>query len=979
MCLWAFALTAFLPCFMNASQPNQRPLKRHAWPIYNPQVQTAHTKPPASNPQGKYRQNVFYKKNHSSTSHHKKHHHKKSKKVKIVSPNGQLAAVVKLSDGQLTYKVDNKKGETIILPSSLGVVRADSDFTHDLSYVSIHCKKNDVVSYTNPLGKFSSQEILGTRASLVYENPQGKKLTVEFFVTDFAVSFRYQFLHEDRGMMINVKNESTTTTIPLYNSDSTAAQSVYKPYAWINTDETIFSGLHNFFDYQQSNVGLSFAPVPQLPQFGPNPFSIGYELPIYFKYDGYSIVVLQSGVTKDNTMLHFDANADGGVYTWTNALPNFESAGQFFQVDSIQPSGVGINDTTAELPWDSVWHIIYVTKNIADVQENDLVYALAPPNAIGDTSWIVPGNAAWNFIFESPTQFPIPNPVFTVSSASRDANGIVTVTTTTPNGFLLGDEVTITMNNALDASFNAVNAFVTPISSTQFTYLQIGSGAQTSVDGGSASVTSLNGEFNWNGLKQFMDLASFFGWPYVTIDSGWPIMSNVPGVPPQNCTCNTLDGNNAVPCCECSSSWDWNANQSPPNFAQRQALVTAIAAYGASLNPPVKTIFWYDAPVNALTGEQFSINPNLLCKFNRIPEFQMLQQAGAAGIKLDFQNWEIQIPMINMIDILADAAKYNLVVDIHDFYIPVGLERAYPNLLTNKFYWGSEWWTFFPPFAGYIPLATHLVRSYYLQAITGPTDMTPLLLLRLTGSSSDDGTYLLRNTTGAFMLACQLLYFSPLQTLSDAPSTYYATAADVPEVDTFLRTLPTVWDETVHLKGTLLDTQDPGSVLAVVARRKGSEWYIGGAVGSDAGIASAVRSNSGEVIVNTFFPHTFVVGDPINIVFADPANHSFNGDFTVTQVDSPTQFRYMQSPGSPLTSIPSGGGIVSRTLPKTITIDTTPLGLSGTHTVTQILDGPLPYGTDPTTVFSTVTSTQTFPANITVTMAPNGGFVMSIQ
>ena len=76
-----------------------------------------------------------------------------------------------------------------------------------------------------------------------------------------------------------------------------------------------------------------------------------------------------------------------------------------------------------------------------------------------------------------------------------------------------------------------------------------------------------------------------------------------------------------------------------------------------------------------------------------------------------------------------------------------------------------------------------------------------------------------------------------------------------------------------------------------------------------------------------------MVGDPISIFFANPANHSFNGNFNVTQVDSPTQFRYMQASGSALTSIPFDGGIVSRLLPKTITINTTPLGLTGTHLV----------------------------------------------
>ena len=137
----------------------------------------------------------------------------------------------------------------------------------------------------------------------------------------------------------------------------------------------------------------------------------------------------------------------------------------------------------------------------------------------------------------------------------------------------------------------------------------------------------------------------------------------------------------------------------------------------------------------------------------------MLQQAGAAGVKVDFQNWEIQIPTINMINLIEDAAKYNLIVDSHDFNIPVGLERAHPNLITNKFYWGSEWWDFYNLFSSYIPLATHLVRSYYLQAVTGPTDMTPLLLLRLTGPSYADDTYLLRTTTGAIYVGVSVIVF----------------------------------------------------------------------------------------------------------------------------------------------------------------------------------------------------------------------------
>ena len=59
---------------------------------------------------------------------------------------------------------------------------------------------------------------------------KGIKLTVEFFVTDFAVCFRYRFLNESPGLMINVRDEITATTIPLLNSDGTPVQSIYRPY-----------------------------------------------------------------------------------------------------------------------------------------------------------------------------------------------------------------------------------------------------------------------------------------------------------------------------------------------------------------------------------------------------------------------------------------------------------------------------------------------------------------------------------------------------------------------------------------------------------------------------------------------------------------------------------------------------------------------------------------------------------------------------
>jgi alpha-glucosidase len=70
--------------------------------------------------------------------------------------------------------------------------------------------------------------------------------------------------------------------------------------------------------------------------------------------------------------------------------------------------------------------------------------------------------------------------------------------------------------------------------------------------------------------------------------------------------------------------------------------------------------------------------------------------------------------------------------------------------------------------------------------------------------------------TRVHQLAMYVVYESPLQMLADSPSHYLRE----PEVMTFLRPVPTVWDETRVLAAKLGD-------FVCVARRKGQDWYIG--------------------------------------------------------------------------------------------------------------------------------------------------------
>jgi alpha-glucosidase len=61
-----------------------------------------------------------------------------------------------------------------------------------------------------------------------------------------------------------------------------------------------------------------------------------------------------------------------------------------------------------------------------------------------------------------------------------------------------------------------------------------------------------------------------------------------------------------------------------------------------------------------------------------------------------------------------------------------------------------------------------------------------------------------------------VVYFSPLQMVSDYPEAYEAAL----EAFDFIRNVPTVWDDTRVLDGL------PGEFIAV-ARRSGESWFVG--------------------------------------------------------------------------------------------------------------------------------------------------------
>lgn len=185
---------------------------------------------------------------------------------------------------------------------------------------------------------------------------------------------------------------------------------------------------------------------------------------------------------------------------------------------------------------------------------------------------------------------------------------------------------------------------------------------------------------------------------------------------------------------------------------------------------------------------------------------------GAKGIKVDFMQRNDQYMVSSYERIAKEAARLELLVDFHGAFKPSGLRRMYPNVVNYEGVKGSEnnkWSALITP--------EHNVTIPFIRMAAGPMDYTPGAM-----SNAQEDNYNISFDrpmslgTRAHQIAMYVVYEAPLQMLCESPSRYYEEQESVD----FMVRIPTVWDETIVLKGAM------GDYIAV-ARRNGDSWYIG--------------------------------------------------------------------------------------------------------------------------------------------------------
>ncbi len=195
--------------------------------------------------------------------------------------------------------------------------------------------------------------------------------------------------------------------------------------------------------------------------------------------------------------------------------------------------------------------------------------------------------------------------------------------------------------------------------------------------------------------------------------------------------------------------------------------------------------------------------------------FKYYSDLGVKGFKIDFMDRDDQ----KMVDFYeraaATAAKYNLMCDFHGAYKPCGLSRKYPNVVNYEGVNGLEQMKWSDKSLDQV---TYDVTIPFIRMVAGPMDYTQGAM-----SNSQKAGYRASNSepqsqgTRCRQLAMYVIFEAPFNMLCDSPTNYERE----PECTQFIAEIPTVWDQTVALDGKV-------GQYAVLARRAGDDWYVGG-------------------------------------------------------------------------------------------------------------------------------------------------------
>lgn len=286
----------------------------------------------------------------------------KVKNYTLSSPDGGLKVEISTGDG-LSYRIMHEN-DTILSHSNIGLVLADGTLVGKSSRVTRERRKKIEDKVESPFYRFKEFVAACNELDLKLQGGFG----VTFRAYDDGVAYRF---YTTVASEVTVKDEMAEFNFP---QDYTA----YLPYT-TNDKKPMAMAFQNVYDItplSKAQPKLAFLPVTvDCGSVKLNLLESDLEA-----YPGMFVQSQQGKYGLKGVFAPYPAKTD--FYPWRKQEYVTETT------DFISRSR-----GSRSYPW----RVLAITEKDTDMPVNNLVYALASPNRIGDTSWIKTGKVAWDW------------------------------------------------------------------------------------------------------------------------------------------------------------------------------------------------------------------------------------------------------------------------------------------------------------------------------------------------------------------------------------------------------------------------------------------------------------------------------------------------------------------------------------------------------------------------------------------------------
>ncbi|PWJ42118.1 glycoside hydrolase family 97 protein [Sediminitomix flava] len=218
--------------------------------------------------------------------------------------------------------------------------------------------------------------------------------------------------------------------------------------------------------------------------------------------------------------------------------------------------------------------------------------------------------------------------------------------------------------------------------------------------------------------------------------------------------------------------------------------------------------------------EKFMDDAFKLCQDNHV---KAVKTGYAGGIYPRGEHHHGQFMVRHYRKVVETAAKYQIMLNVHEPIKDTGIRRTYPNMMTREGVRGMEWngWSDGNP-------PSHTCILPFTRQLSGPLDYTPGIFdptyetagERVKWNALDQGTARVQ-TTVAKQLALAVVLYSPFQMSSDVIENYVGDPAFK-----FLEDFNADCDESITLNGEIGE-------FITVARRSDTAWFVGSITNED--------------------------------------------------------------------------------------------------------------------------------------------------